>query len=85
MEASEERPIKWITDKILTMFGINIQGSRNVIQEDMLKEIKGTGHLNNEDAEGIQAVCGEHAKRTLANGRFVVTRVQQKSLLLLMY
>ena len=43
-------PIEWKTDKILMMLGINIQTARNGIQEDMLMEPEGTGHLNNEDA-----------------------------------
>ena len=76
MEEPEAPPIKQTTEKILTMFGINTQGARNFIQEDMLTEPKGIGHLNDEDAERIQAACGGYAKRTLANGRFLVTRVQ---------
>ena len=75
MEASEASPIEWTTDKILTMLGINTQGARNSIQEDMLTEPKGIVHLNDEDAELIQASCGGYANRTLANERFVVTRV----------
>ena len=55
MEASEASPIEWTTDKILTMLGINTQGERNGIQEDMLMEPKGIGRLNDEDTEGIQA------------------------------
>ena len=51
----------------------------------MLTEPEGTRNLNDEDAEGIQAACRGYTKRTLANGRFVVTRVQQKLLVLLMY
>ena len=57
------------------MLGINTQGARNSIQEDMLTEIKGIGHINDEDAEGIQAACGRYAKINIANGRFVVMRV----------
>ena len=51
----------------------------------MLTEPKGIRHLNDKDAEMIQAACGGYAKRTLANGRFVVTRIQQKRLVSLMY
>ena len=81
----EAQPIEWTTDKILIMLGINTQGARNGIQEDMLAETKGIGHLNEKDAERIQAACGGYAKRTLVNGIFVVTRVQPKRLISLMY
>ena len=67
------------------MLGINTQVARNVIQEDMLTEPEGIGHLNDEDAEGFQAACGGYTKRTRANGILVVTRIQQKQLILLMY
>ena len=67
------------------MPGINTQGSRKGTQEDTLKEPEGIGHLNDEDAEGIQSACGGYAKRTLANETFVVTRAQQKILVSLMY
>ena len=78
MEALEAPPIKWTTEDILTMLVINTQGARNGIQEDMLTEPEGIRHLNDEDAEVIQAACGGYSKRNLANGRFVVTRLQQK-------
>ena len=55
MEASEAPPIEWKTDQILRLLGINTQGARNSIQEDMLTEPEGIRHLNDEDAEGIQA------------------------------
>ena len=58
MEAWEAPPTEWTTDKILTMLGINTQGARNGIQEFMLAEPKVIGHLNDEDAEGIQASSG---------------------------
>ena len=66
------------------MLGINTQGERNEIQEDILKEPEGIRHLNYKDAEGLQAACGRYAKRTLTNGIFVVTKVQQKRLVSLM-
>ena len=75
MEASEEPTIKWTTDNILTVLGINTQGARNGIQEDMLTETEGIRNLNDEDAEGTQSACGGYTNRTLANGRFVVMRV----------
>ena len=77
MKASEAPPIEWTTDEILTMLAINTQGARNSIQEDMLTETEGIGHLHDEDdyTEGIQSSCRWCANRTLANGRFVVTRV----------
>ena len=81
----EAPPIEKTTDEILTMLGINTQGARNGIQEDMLREHKGIGHLNDEGVEGIQAACGGYVNRTFANGRFVVARVQQKIPVLLMY
>ena len=46
----EAPPIKWKTDEILTMLGINTQGARKGIQGDMLAEPEGIGHLNDEDA-----------------------------------
>ena len=49
MEAPEAPSIEWTTDKIFTMLGINTQGARNGIQEDMLTETKGIVHLNDED------------------------------------
>ena len=67
------------------MLGINTQGERNGIQEDMLTEPEGIGHLNDEDAEGIQAARGGYVKITLANGIFVVMRVQQNQLVPLMH
>ena len=75
MEAPEAPPIKWTTDEILNMLGINTQGARNGIQEEMLTELKGVGHLNYEDVEGIQSSCGGYAKGTLANGISIVMRV----------
>ena len=57
MEAPEAPPIKWKTDKILTMLVINTQGSRHCIQEDMLTEPEVIVHLNDEDVEVIQAAC----------------------------
>ena len=85
MEASEAPPTKCTTDEILTTLGINTQGARNGIQENMLMEPKGIGHLNDGDAEGTQVACGGHTKRTLVNVIFIVTRVKQKLLVLLMY
>ena len=51
----------------------------------MLTEPKEIGHLNDEDAEGIQEASRGYSKRTLANGRLVVTRVPQEELISLMY
>ena len=51
----EAPPIEWTTDKILIVLDISTQWARNSIQEDMLMEPEGIGHLNDEDAEGIQA------------------------------
>ena len=42
------------------MLGINTQGAVNGIQEDMLTEPEGIGHLNDEDAEGYK----QHAEDT---------------------
>ena len=75
MKASDSPPIECTTDKIFTMLGINTQGGRNGIQEDMLNELEGIRHFNDEDAERIHAACRGCANITLANGRFVVTRV----------
>ena len=75
MEASEAPLMGWNADEILTMLGINTQGSRNGIQEDMLTEPEGIIHLNDEDVEGIQAACGGYAKRTLTNVKVLVMRV----------
>ena len=61
MEAPEAPPIKWTTDEILTMLGINTQGVRNGTQEDMLMEPEGVRHLNDKDVEGIQEACGGYA------------------------
>ena len=66
MEASEAPPIECTTDKTFTMLGINTQGARNSIQEDMLTEPEGIRHLKYEDTEGIQAACGRYTNRTLA-------------------
>ena len=85
MEASEAPLIEWEIDEILTMLGIKTKGARNSIQKDMLTEPEGIGHINDEYAEEIQAACEGYAKRTPANGIFVVTRVQQKILVSLMY
>ena len=76
----EAPPIEWTTDKILTMLGINTQGARNDTQEEILTEPEGIEHINDEDTEGIQAACVGYSKKTLTNGRFVVTKVQQKRL-----
>ena len=85
MEAPEALPIECTTDKILKILGINTQGTRNGTQEDTSTESEGIGHLNDEDAEKIQAACGGYVNRTLTNGVFVATRVQQKLLVSLMY
>ena len=61
------------------------QGARNGIQKDNMTETKVIGHLNDEDAEGIQGACRGCAKRNLANGRFLVTGLQQKRLVLIMF
>ena len=67
------------------MLGINIEEERNGIQEGMLTEPEWIGHLSEEGVEGIQAACGGYAKRNLANLIFLVTRIQQKRLVLPMY
>ena len=51
----------------------------------MLTEPEWIGHLNDEDEKVINAACGGYAKKNFANGRFLVTRVQQKRLVSLMY
>ena len=76
MDASEAPPIKWTTNEILKILGLNTKGEINGIQEDMLMEPKGIRNLNGEDAEGIQVACVGYTKRNLVNERFVVTRVQ---------
>jgi len=73
------------TIEILTMIGIGQENTQEGIREDMMTEPEGIGHLIDEDAEGIQAACSGYAKRTPAARRFVVTRVQQKRLISLMY
>ena len=85
MEAPEALPIECTTDKILKILGINTQGTRNGTQEDTSTESEGIGHLNDEDTDKIQAACRGYANRTLTNGIFVATRVQQKLLVSLMY
>ena len=67
------------------MLGINTQGARNGIQEYMLTEPKVIGNLNDEDAKEIQAACGGYVNSTFTIGILVVTRVQQKRLLTLIY
>ena len=64
---------------------INTKGAINGIQEDMLTEPEGIGHLNDENAEVFQAAFRGYAKRTPANVIFVVTKVQQKILVSLMH
>ena len=66
------------------MLGINPKRARYGIKEEMLAETKGIGHLNDKYEEGIQAACGGYFNRTLTNGIFLVTRVQQKRLVSLM-
>lgn len=73
------------TIQLLTMCGINSEEARNGIRDDMMTAPGGIGHLNEEDADGIHAACSTYAKRTIANGRFNVNRVQQKRLIALMY
>ena len=51
----------------------------------MLTEPERIRHLNDEDTEGTQRACGGYSKRSLANGIFLVTRVQQKRLVSIMY
>ena len=58
METPEAPLIKWTTDKIFMMLGINTQGTKTVIQEGMLTEPEGIRHLNDKDAESIKAACG---------------------------
>ena len=53
MEALEAPPIKWTTDEILAMLGINTQKEINGIQEDIPTEHEGIRQLNYEYAEGI--------------------------------
>ena len=72
------------TIQILTWCGIAIAGARNGLQEDMLSQPEGIGHLNDETAKGIQAACQEYSKRPTVGQRFIVNRVQQKRLIALM-
>ena len=72
------------TIEILGLIGITTAQATNAIRDDMLTEPEGIGHLNDEDAEGIQSACSAYAKRPTAT-RFTVTRVQQKRLISLMY
>ena len=60
MEAPEAPPIEWTTDRILTMLGI----TRNSTQESMSTEPEEIGHINDEDAEGTQSVCGRYKRKT---------------------
>ena len=64
------------TIQILTWCGIAIAGARNGLQEDMLSQPEGIGHLNDETAKGIQAACHEYSKRPTVGQRFIVNRVQ---------
>ena len=57
MDASEAPPIKWTTNEILKILGLNTKGEINGIQEYMLMEPKGIWNLNDEYSEGIQAAC----------------------------
>ena len=57
MDASEAPPIKWTTNEILKILGLNTKGEINGIREYMLMEPKGIGNLNDEYSEGIQAAC----------------------------
>ena len=43
------------------------------------------GKLDDEDVEDIEAACRGYTKRTLANGIFLVTRVQKTRLVSLTY
>ena len=70
---------------ILTMCGINTAAARTGIRDDMMTDPEGISHLTGEDVEGIQSACAGYARRTIANGRFNVTRVQQKQLISLMH
>ena len=70
------------TIEILGLIGIT--SATNAIRDDMLTEPEGIGHLNDEDAKGIQMACSAYAKRPTAT-RFTVTRVQKKRLTSLMY
>ena len=73
------------TIEILAVLGINEFLARDRICDDMMIDPEGIGHLNVEDAEGIQSACSEYSKRTTAARRFTVTRVQKKLLTSWMY
>ena len=73
------------TIQLLNIIGITNEDATDGIIDDMLTDPEGIGHLIDENAEGIHSACAGYAKRTLANGRFIVNRVQQKRMISLMY
>ena len=63
------------TIEILTMLGINEGLKRDVICDDMMTDPKVIGHLNIEEAEGIQLACIGYSKMNPAARKFMGTRV----------
>ena len=67
------------------MLGMNIQGARNGLQEEMFTEPKVIRHKYDEDAEGIQATYRRYDKRTLRKCKICSHKGTKKPLVLLMY
>ena len=60
------------TIEISTMLGINEVLARDITRDYMITDTKAIGHLNAEDAEGIQSAFSGYAKRNPVARRFMV-------------
>ena len=64
------------TIEILTMLGINEVLARDITRDYMITDTKAIGHLNAEDAEGMQTACSGYANRNPAERILTVTQVK---------
>ena len=78
-------PALLTAQEILALCGINDSTFINGIIEDMLSSPEGIMHQQYEDTDGIQSVCSGYARRTISNGKLIVSRVRKKRLISLMH
>ena len=69
---------------ILQWCGITIDANKKRVIEDILPPPEGLKHLIHETSEEMQSTFRDYGRRTVADGKLILTRVQQKRLIALM-
>jgi hypothetical protein len=71
------------TTTLLTWCGISTARNCNRIIADMNSAPEGLDHLNDESTEGLMSMYRDYTKRTVADGKIIFTRIQQRRIIAL--